>query len=143
MLRKPERLGRRRATSGGVSNEPALLQQSYTIASTERCYARPMPTPLTPPTLEVILQGLHESEIRCGVKNEPPAGGITAGIDFGSRTEKATFYGTIVGDQQVWPAADRIAAWMHETALRLFPDSPHAKEHSTEAPNKPTKPAKN
>jgi hypothetical protein len=28
--------------------------------------------------------------------NEPPAGGITAWIDYGSRTEKATFYGTIV-----------------------------------------------
>jgi hypothetical protein len=57
------------------------------------------------------------------------ARGITAWIDYGSRTEKATFYGTIVGDRQVWPAADRIAAWMHETALRLFPDSPYAKEH--------------
>jgi hypothetical protein len=85
-----------------------------------------MPTLLTPPTLEVVLQGLHESEIRCGIRNEPPAGGITAWIDYGSRTEKATFYGTIVGDRQVWPAADRIAAWMHETALRLFPDSPYA-----------------
>jgi hypothetical protein len=101
-----------------------------------------MPTLLTPPTLEVVLQGLQESEVRCGIKNEPPAGGITAWIDFGSRIEKATFYGTIVGDRQVWPAADRIAAWTHETALRLFPDSPYAKEHSTEAPKKPTKPAK-
>jgi hypothetical protein len=70
--------------------------------------------------LETVLQGLHESEIRCGIQNEPPAGGITAWIDYGNRTEKATFYGTIVGDQQVWPAADRIAAWMHETAL-AFP----------------------
>ena len=35
----------------------------------------------------------------------------------------------IVGDRQIWPAADRIAAWMHETALRLFPDSPYAKAH--------------
>ena len=78
-----------------------------------------MPTLLTPPFLEVVLQGLHESEIRCGIQNEPPAGGITAWIDFGSRTEKATFYGTIVGDREVWPAADRIAGWMHETALRL------------------------
>jgi hypothetical protein len=74
------------------------------------------------PALEVVLQGLHESEIHCGIRNEPPAGGITAWIDFGGRTEKATFYGTIVGDREVWPAADRIAAWMHETALRLFPD---------------------
>jgi hypothetical protein len=89
----------------------------------------PMPTLLTPPALEVVLQGLNESEIRCGIKNEPPAGGITAWIDFGSRTEKATFYGTIVDDRQVSPAGDRIAAWMHETALRLFPDSPYAKTH--------------
>jgi hypothetical protein len=28
---------------------------------------------------------------------------------------------------------------MHETALRLFPDSPYAKEHSTEAPTKASK----
>jgi hypothetical protein len=57
-----------------------------------------MPTPLTPPALEIVLQGLHDSEIRYGIQNEPPAGGITAWIDYGSRTEKATFYGTIVGD---------------------------------------------
>jgi hypothetical protein len=82
-----------------------------------------MPTLLTPPTLEVVLQGLHESEIRGGIQNEPPAGGITAWIDFGSQTEKATFYGTIVGDRQVWPAADRMASWLHETAVRLFPES--------------------
>jgi hypothetical protein len=99
-------------------------------------------TLLTPQTL-ASCKDLHDSEIRCGIQNEPPAGGITAWIDYGSRTEKATFYGTLVGDRQVWPAADRIAAWLHETALRLFPDSPYAKEHSTKAPNKPTKSAKN
>ena len=66
-----------------------------------------MPTPLTPPPLERVLQGLHGSEICCGIQNEPPSGGITAWIDFGSRTEKATFYGTIDGDRQVWPAADQ------------------------------------
>jgi hypothetical protein len=86
-----------------------------------------MSTLLTPPTLEVVLQGLHESEIRRGIQNEPPAGGITAWIDYGSQTEKATFYGTIVGDRQVWPPADRIAAWLHETALRLFPIAPMPK----------------
>jgi hypothetical protein len=85
-----------------------------------------MPTSLSPPTLEVLLQGLYDSEIRCGIQNEPPAGGITAWIDFGSKTEKATFYGTIVGARQVWPAAS-IAAWLYETALRLFPDSLYAK----------------
>ena len=98
-----------------------------------------MPTLLAPPALETLLKGLHCSEIRYGIQNDPPAGGITAWIDFGSRTEKTTFYGTIVGDQQIWPAADRIAAWMHETALRLFPDSSYAKAHSAEAPKKPHK----
>jgi hypothetical protein len=48
-----------------------------------------------------------------------------------------------LGDRQVWPAADRIATRLHETALLLFPDSPYAKEHNTEAPKKPTKRAKN
>jgi hypothetical protein len=34
--------------------------------------------------------------------------------------------------------------WLPETAVRLFPDSPNAKEHSTEAPkSKPPKPDKN
>jgi hypothetical protein len=67
-------------------------------------------TLLTPQTLERVLQGLHESEIRCGIQNDPPAGGITAWIDYGSRTEKATFYGTIVGDRQVWPAARQLGS---------------------------------
>jgi hypothetical protein len=85
---------------------------------------------MTPPALEVELQDLHDSEIRCGIQNEPPAGGITASIDYGSRTEKAIFYGTIVGDWQIWPSPDCIAAWMHETALRLFPDCRYAKEYA-------------
>jgi hypothetical protein len=79
--------------------------------------------------LEVVLQGLHDSEIRCGIQNEPPAGGITAWIDYGDRAARATFY--------VSHAAMRSAAGQtcrsptmvpHETALRLFPDSPYAKE---------------
>jgi hypothetical protein len=69
----------------------------------------PMPTLLSPPALERVLQGLHESEIRCGIQNGPPAGGITAWIDYGSRIEMATSFGTIVGDRQVGPAADRTA----------------------------------
>ena len=89
-----------------------------------------MPTLLTPPALETVLKGLHDSEISCGIQNDPPAGGITAWIDFGSRTEKATFCGTNVGDRQVWPAADRMASWLHETALRLFPDSRYGKNHT-------------
>src|SRR3981081_4546906 len=89
-------------------------------ASTERCYARPMPTPLTPPSLESVLKGLHDSEIRCGIQNDPPAGGITAWIDYGSRTEKATFYGTIVGDRQGWPGVEPIPGGRRGTRCALF-----------------------
>jgi hypothetical protein len=42
------------------------------------------------------------------------------------------------GDQRVWPASELLAAWLHATALRLFPESPYAKEHS-KAPKKPAK----
>lgn len=72
-----------------------------------------------------MLQGLHDSEIRCGIQNEPPAGGITAWIDYG--TEKATFYGTIVSRSGRLPIAT--LPGLHETSLRLFPDSPYAKAH--------------
>jgi hypothetical protein len=85
-----------------------------------------MPTLLTPPSLEVVLQASTNPKSAAAFRTNRH-GGISVWIDFGSRTEKATFYGTIVGDGQVWPAADRIAAWMHETALRLFPDSSYDK----------------
>jgi hypothetical protein len=78
--------------------------------------------------LERILQQLHDSEIRCGIQTEPPAGGITAWIDYGDRTEKATLIATMMGEQRPWPA-DALAAWLHETALRLYPESKYAKAH--------------
>jgi hypothetical protein len=48
----------------------------------------------------------------------------------GLRQPQGDILRTIVGDKEVWPAADCIAAWMHETALRLFPDSPYANSHT-------------
>jgi hypothetical protein len=38
-----------------------------------------------------------------------------------------------------WPEGFTAATWLHETALRLYPDSKYAKEHSTEAPPKAAK----
>jgi hypothetical protein len=69
-----------------------------------------MPTLLTPPALEVILQGLHEIQDPMRDTERAASGRITAWIDFGSRTEKATFFGTIVGDRQVWPAARQLGS---------------------------------
>jgi hypothetical protein len=51
-----------------------------------------MSTLLTPPTLEVVLQGLHDSEIRCGIQNEPSAGGITAWIDYRAINRASTHF---------------------------------------------------
>ena len=74
-----------------------------------------MSTLLIPPALEVVLQGLHESEIRCGIQNEPPAGGITAWIDYGSRTEKATFYGTSIRLNRPYRGGSSRRCWKSPT----------------------------
>jgi hypothetical protein len=47
----------------------------------------------------------------------PPAGTFRVGVEQPQIRNKM---GHVVA---------RIAAWLHETALRLFPDSPYAKEH--------------
>jgi hypothetical protein len=51
--------------------------------------------------------------------------GTAAGV------EKAKFYGTIVGDKEVWPAADCRAAWLHGAVFRLSSESPDAKSHGS------------
>ena len=38
-----------------------------------------------------------------------------------------------------WQEGEPAASWLHETALRLYPDSKYAQEHGTEAPTKPAK----
>src|SRR5260370_26010762 len=93
-----------------------------------------MSTLLIPPSLEVVLKGLHESEIRCGIQTEPPAGGITAWIDYGGRAQKATFYGTIGGDRQGRAAAHRIAAVRAGTRCGPFPGCPPARKPHTQTP---------
>ena len=42
------------------------------VANEDRLHS--MLTLLAPPTLERVLQGLYDSEIRCGIQNEPLAG---------------------------------------------------------------------
>src|ERR1700722_2571406 len=95
-----------------------------------------LPVLLTAPTLEVVLKGLHDSEIRYAIQNEPPVGGITAWIDFGNRTEKATFYGTIVGistsGQQ--PIASRRGCTRPRCASSLIAPMPKRTKSSLRAP---------
>jgi hypothetical protein len=97
-----------------------------------------------PISLERVLRDLHDAEINAG-----------AGISIGIQTLYDVGMAVWIGDRLTgikestiitpsgmrgvrrWPEEDAAARWLHETALRLFPDSPYAKEHSTEAPTKP------
>ena len=74
--------------------------------------------------LECVLEGLHRSEIQSGTHNDPPTGCVSAWIDSGSHIKMATSYDTIEGHRK----DGRLASWLHETALRLYPDSKYAKE---------------
>jgi hypothetical protein len=103
-----------------------------------------------PFSLECVLRDLHDGKINAG-----------AGISIGIQTLYDMGMAVWIGDRLTgmkestiitpngtrgvrrWPEEDAAARWLHETALRLFPDSPYAKEHNAEAPNKPTNPAKN
>ena len=79
--------------------------------------------------LERVLEGLHRSEIQSGTHNDPPTGCVSAWIDSGSHIKMATSYGTIEGERD----DGRLACWLHETALRLYPDSNYAREFAWKA----------
>jgi hypothetical protein len=103
----------------------------------ERCYARPMAD------LERILQQLHDSEINAGVQTFYDAGmRVWIGDEANGIQAEATINRTAAARLR-WPEGITAASWLHETALRLYSNSKYAKEHSIQAPNNPTKPAKN
>jgi hypothetical protein len=92
--------------------------------------------------LERILQQLHDSEINAGVQTFYDAGmRVWIGDEANGIQAEATINRT-AAVRLKWPEGITAASWLHETALLLFPDSPYAREHSTEAPKKSTKPAK-
>jgi hypothetical protein len=96
---------------------------------------------LTPPPLERVLQQLHDSEINAGVQTFYDTGmRISIGDEAnGIRTETTIDRTASLVAPRKWQEGDPAASWLHETALRLYPDSKYAKEHSTEAPTKPAK----
>jgi hypothetical protein len=93
--------------------------------------------------LEYVLQQLHDSEINAGVQTFYDAGmRVWMGDELNGIQAETTINRTRAARLK-WPEGFTAPDWLHETALRLFPDSKYAEEHSTEAPKKPTKPAKN
>jgi hypothetical protein len=87
--------------------------------------------------LEHILQQLHDSEINAGVQTFYDAG-MRVGIgDEANGIQAETTINRTRAARLKWPEGLSAACWLHETALRLYPNSKYAKEHSTEAPTKP------
>jgi hypothetical protein len=94
------------------------------------------------PDLEHILHQLHDSEINAAVQTFLDAGmRVWLGDEInGTRAETAIIRTRAA--RLKWPEGLTAANWLHETALRLYPDSKYAEEHRIEAPKKPTKAAK-
>jgi hypothetical protein len=89
-----------------------------------------MATLLTPPTLERVLRQLHDSEISAGVQTLYDAGmRVWIGDDLNGIQSETTINRTAAARLK-WPEGWVTAAsWLHEAALRLYPDSKYAKEH--------------
>jgi hypothetical protein len=81
--------------------------------------------------LEGVLHQLHDSEINAGVQTFYDTGmKIWIGDQAnGIRAETTINRAGSFADPRKWPKGVTAASWLHEVALRLFPDSRYAKEH--------------
>jgi hypothetical protein len=81
-----------------------------------------MPTLLTPPPLESVLQQLHDSEINAGVQTFYDAGmRVWIGDEVNGIQAETTINRTAAARLK-WPEGFTAASWLHETALRLYPE---------------------
>jgi DNA ligase D-like protein (predicted ligase) len=89
-----------------------------------------MPTLLTPPALEVVLQGLHESEIRCGIKNEPPVVASLPGSTSAAELRRRLFTGPslVIGRSGPQPIASRRRCTRPHCAFSLIAPMPKRTE---------------
>jgi hypothetical protein len=87
--------------------------------------------------LDRVLQALHDSEINAGVQTFFDAGMRVWIGDEVNGIQAETVFTRMGSTERTWPEGLTAASWLYETALRLYPDSKYAKEHSTEAPKKP------
>ena len=89
-----------------------------------------MPAPLTPtPSLERVLQQLHDSEINAGVQTFFDAGMRVWIGDELNGIKAETVIKRTAAARLKWPEGLSAANWLHETALHMYPASKYAKEH--------------
>jgi hypothetical protein len=87
------------------------------------------------PDLEQILQQLHDSAINAGVQTFYDAGmRVWIGDEAnGIRTETTIDRTANFAAPRKWPEGVTAASWLHQTALRLYPDGRYAKESAQAA----------
>jgi hypothetical protein len=83
-------------------------------------------------TLEQVLQQLHDSEINAGVQTFYDAGmRVWIGEESNGIQSETTINRTgNFADPRKWPEGVTAANWLDDVALRLYPDSKYAKEHT-------------
>ena len=81
-------------------------------------------------TLKQVLQRLHDSEINGGVQTFYDAGMRVWIGDESNSIQAETTINRTAAARLKWPEGLTAASWLHETALRLYPDSKYAKEHT-------------
>jgi hypothetical protein len=86
-----------------------------------------------------MLQQLHDSEINAGVKMFYDAGVRVCIGDEANGIQAETTINRTRAARLKWPERLTAASWLHETALRLYPDSKYTKEHNTERRRSPPK----
>jgi hypothetical protein len=101
-------------------------ETNWNRAGTERRYARPMPD------LEQILQQLHDSEINAGVQAFYDTGmRVWIGDESNGIHAETTINRTAnFAAPRKWPEGVTAASRLHEVALRLYPNSKYAKNHT-------------
>ena len=82
--------------------------------------------------LERVLQALHDSEINAGVQTFFDAGLRVWIGDEVNGIQAETVFTRMGSTERMWPEGLTAASWLYETALRLYPYSKYAKEHSAE-----------
>jgi hypothetical protein len=73
--------------------------------------------------VERILQQLHDSEINAGMQTFYDAGMRLWIGDEANGIQAETTINRTAADRLKWPEGLTAASWLHETALRLYPDS--------------------
>jgi hypothetical protein len=79
-----------------------------------------------PRDLETVLEELHDSEINAGLQTYNPAG---LRVWIGDQLNGLDVSAHIGPHDGGWLSEGTVAQWLHETAIRLYPESDYAKWH--------------